>query len=64
MTAYRDGYIREIFLNSMARIAEREDSRERYAAIIGGVQALLDDDSGVVEAIEAAFKGPQKKEKG
>ena len=61
MTTYRDKYIREIFLAAMARIAKREDSRERYAAIIGRVQALLDDDPDVVAAIEAAFRGSQDK---
>lgn len=64
MITYRDKYVRPSFLKSVRRIAEEEgDARVRYAYIIGAVEALLEDDTEVVRAIEAAFRGPQEKAK-
>ena len=48
------------FLGRMDIIAALPEQRDRMASIIGAVEALMGDDPELVEAIEKAFKGPQK----
>ena len=51
---------RAAFLAQMDRISMMPEQRDRMASIIGGVEALLDDDPELYEAVEKAFKGPKQ----
>ena len=51
---------RASFLAQMDRISTMPEQRDRMASIIGGVEALLDDDPELLEAVEKAFKGTKE----
>ncbi len=63
MTTYRDKHVRQAALSRLPEISKIESPTERYARIIGTVEALLEDDAEMVTAISAAFSGPREKAK-
>lgn len=51
---------RDICIKHLQETARMLEPRERYACIIGSLQALLDHDPDLVEAIDKAFRGQKE----